>query len=698
MSKIYSYENLLLAWRRLSTARNIPYKRFYRSIYSAYEIAHEQNLRDLSIRLKGSWQPSKPYRIYLPKPSGLQRPITLLQLEDQIVLQAIANSFSNKLLIRRKMVEHKVVFSNILGNPNDSIFFIDDWRTSYHEFQKKCEEYYKKGLTWIAHFDLAAYYDTICHQRLIKLIAPSSSEREPWSTILTWLRCWTTAHDPDGSGHGIPQGPIAADFLAECMLLPLDEKMLNNNMGYVRYVDDIRIFAKTEIEAQKAAVQLEVFCRSRGLIPQGKKFAIKKAETLKEAFGTLPSIKPQDTAPDEGDPPMIEDVAVRLFSEAIGGKPLRIEDKTRARYVLYRAPRSNRILGYVAKLLSRHPEHIDAFVTFLSNYTRSPAIERAILNILRQGTPYGYVRGELYQVIARIGSKESLKECVEYAKNDLRNTEACVVLRWGAMSLLLSCERSGICKSSSRIKYQPPLVQAFLSPIIPDSEFKTNRVVPHMLKLKDIEPALSILSPLYMKGKTLKDFGLKLKDVNIYVQNTLKEMGIAGRRFSSKIDLISEILVRLYGTTPTTHWKSLLGSEYIHILSLLIQAERMFLPAPSHWLQLQNSFNDAILRSFLNFLSSKQIPGHQLHSNSINQLIDIGVLLDPQKPFALHYPSIANCFRTMNIRRNKLPGSHPYEKKTGKQTTFLKPQERNRFIPDLSIAFNNMITVYETNR
>ena len=141
----------------------------------------------------------------------------------------------------------------------------------------------------------------------------------------------------------------------------------------------------------------------------------------------------------------------------------------------------------------------------------------------------------MYQVIARIGSQASLKECIEYAKNDLRNTDSCVVLRWGAMSLLLSCEQSGICKSASRIKYQPPLVQAFLSPIIPDSEFKINRVVPHMLKLKDIEPALSIISPLYMKGKTLKEFGLKLKDVNLHVQNTLKEMGIAGRRVSTKL-------------------------------------------------------------------------------------------------------------------------------------------------------------------
>jgi hypothetical protein len=698
MPSIFSYESLLLAWRRLSTGRNIPYKRFYRPIYIAYEIAHKQNLRGLCDRLKGSWQPQKPDRIYLPKPSGLQRPITLLRLEDQIVLQAIANYFAKKLSPRRKKVEHNVVFSNILGNPNGSIFFIDEWHISYVEFQSKCEEYYRKGLVWMAHFDLAAYYDTICHQRLIKLVAPNSSLSEPWPTIQNWLRCWTTAHDPDGIGHGIPQGPIAADFLAECMLLPLDEKMLEQKVGYVRYVDDIRIFAKSEIEAQRAAVQLEVFCRSRGLIPQGKKFAIKKAESLKDAFGSLPSIRPNDTAPAADDPPMSEKEAERLFTQSLGGRPLKIEDKTRARYVLFRAPRSNRILGYIIKLLARHPEHIDAFVNFLANYERSPAAEKAILNIIRLGTPYGYVRGELYHVLARIASKDGLRECLEYAKNDLRDKEACIVLRWGAMALLLSCERMGICKSSKRIRYQPAFVQAFLSPIIPESEFSPKGTIPFMLTSQVQETALSAVAPLYSNGKKLPDLGLKLKDVNPLVQNTLKEMGLVGRRFSIKTDQISDILVRMYDITPSFEWRSLLGPDFIHALSILIQAERMYLPAPSNWLQFQNSFNDAVLRRFLTFLLSKNIFGGKPHSNKFGSLIDIGVLLDPSCQFSKTYPLIANCFREINARRNKIPGSHPYDKKTGQQTTFLKSHERNRFALNLKDAFNLIISIFIANK
>jgi hypothetical protein len=291
-----------------------------------------------------------------------------------------------------------------------------------------------------------------------------------------------------------------------------------------------------------------------------------------------------------------------------------------------------------------------------------------------------------------------LRECLKYAKNDLRDNEACIVLRWGAMALLLSCERNGICKASNRIRHQPAFVQAFLSPIIPESEFTAKGTIAIMLTSQIPESALSAITPLYEKGKKLVDLGLRLKEVNPIVQNTLKEMGLVGRRFSIKTDQISDILVRMYSTNPTLEWRSILSAEYIHTLSILIQAERMYLPASSIWLQFQNSFNDAVLRSFLTFLLTKNIPGGKLHSNKFGALIDIGVLLDPLCQFSKTYPIIADCFRAMNARRNRLPGSHPYDKKTGQQTTFLKAQERNRFTMQLKDAFDNIISIFETNK
>jgi hypothetical protein len=77
---LISVNNLRLAWRRIATGRNLQHKRFFRHLYEAYELGLEANLHNLHERLTGSWKPSPPIRIYVPKPSGLLRPISLLGL------------------------------------------------------------------------------------------------------------------------------------------------------------------------------------------------------------------------------------------------------------------------------------------------------------------------------------------------------------------------------------------------------------------------------------------------------------------------------------------------------------------------------------------------------------------------------------------------------------------------------------------
>src|SRR6186997_1024848 len=92
LSQLASHPNLELAWRRITTGGNYQYKTLYRSIYYAYEVALDTNLRDLRERLLGgAFNAQPPERIYIPKASGLHRPLALLNVEDQIVLQAFAN-------------------------------------------------------------------------------------------------------------------------------------------------------------------------------------------------------------------------------------------------------------------------------------------------------------------------------------------------------------------------------------------------------------------------------------------------------------------------------------------------------------------------------------------------------------------------------------------------------------------------------
>ena len=80
------------------------------------------------------------------------------------------------------------------------------------------------------------------------------------------------------------------------------------------------------------------------------------------------------------------------------------------------------------------------------------------------------------------------------------------------------------------------------------------------------------------------------------------------------------------------------------------------------------------------------------HSNS-GQLVDYGMTLQNTNPFSNAHPNIANAFRAMNDRRNKLPGSHPYEKKTAKQTRYLTAQERNQLVASLRIAYAELLAL-----
>ena len=93
-ASLISVKNLELAWFRIATGKNLQHKRFFRHIYGAYEPGLDANLTLLHEKLIGGWKATPPMRVYLPKTSGLLRPITLLAIEDQIVLQAIANKMN----------------------------------------------------------------------------------------------------------------------------------------------------------------------------------------------------------------------------------------------------------------------------------------------------------------------------------------------------------------------------------------------------------------------------------------------------------------------------------------------------------------------------------------------------------------------------------------------------------------------------
>lgn len=673
---LVSIQNLKLAWRRINTGKNLQYKRFFRELYLVYEGALDDNLRELHKKLISKvWKPNHAIRIYLPKPSGLQRPISLLGIEDQILLQAIANGFVRKLRKKRKIVELKTVFSNKLTEPKDSIFFTEKWQVTYKAFQGKCVEYFNDGYRWSAHFDLSAYYDTISHNLLMSIISPSASHPETWSVVKDWLQKWSAAESSEMTGHGIPQGPIASDFLAEAFFLPIDIYLINAGYSYIRYVDDIRLFGETENEVRQIAVLLEQLCRDRGLIPQGKKFAIIKLESPEDAMGALPSIQ-QTEGRGASENEMSSAEALFIFSSAIGGKPIKIKDKSRLRYVMYRAPAERKILNKVLKLLPRYPEHIDAFIAYFANYSKNRSIIKVVLNYLASGLPYSYVRGELWQILARMGNRNDLSIGLSLARNDAKKRKDCVVLSWGVMHFLFRSEAMGLSSMGKRLRSESSFSRALLAPLFPQKEF-THRGCVKLLLKGTLEEQLAAARELQRRNISLNTLRLRQRDLSSLCRNTLRSLGVISRRHHPvESDWICERLITLYGCKDIPIWRNLLGPEYEHALQFIIEADDRYPGAYSEWLSLQDSFNDIVIRQFFIFLMSNGLPGYSA-LNRGGRLVKYGSLIAPNSPFDLHYHSIADLLQQIHGRRNRLPGSHPYNERGGAKNRWLKKFERD---------------------
>ncbi len=543
-ASLISQRNLELAWRRITTGRNLQHKRFFRHLYAAYEPGLKANLRLLHERLSGDWRPTAPIRIHIPKPSGLLRPLTLLPLEDQIVLQAIANGIAKHLFERRKKVEWKQVFSNCLNPDIDSIFFLQDWRSSYHGFKQHLERYLDYGYQWIAHFDLAAFYETISHRALRLIVAPKGGNNELWQKICEWLCVWSAGQGGVRVDHGIPQGPLASDFLAEIFLLPVDEAMKRAGIKYIRYVDDIRVLAKSETEVRQAAIALELECRKWSLIPQSSKFSVCKATTLEEALGSLPSIA-ESTGRDTNELEISKAEAELTMRAALTGRPLRVKDKTRLRYVLYRAGPSPKILGWALGLVPRHPEHIDAFVAFFSKYSKSRLIVDNMKALLTEGVFYDYVQGELWLVATRLGTPHDLRSLLPIARRESRRRIRSIPLEKGLVAFLLACRTRGFYSeraSIKRILSAEPYIQSVLVPLLTDADYNAGGLITQLLQATDSAPGLVIAAELIKRGLTHRAVGVRASKLTPQVRNVFHGLGLLPKRPAETFDQIGDIL------------------------------------------------------------------------------------------------------------------------------------------------------------
>ncbi|RMF05941.1 MAG: hypothetical protein D6773_04810 [Alphaproteobacteria bacterium] len=177
------------------------------------------------------------------------------------------------------------------------------------------------------------------------------------------------------------------------------------------------------------------------------------------------------------------------------------------------------------------------------------------------------------------------------------------------------------------------------------------------------------------------------------VQEVFRALGLVQRRRNAQVDQVGEILARRYGIPFVPKWRHVLGSEYTHALQILSQAEFVYDAGRSFWLQYQDSFNDILTRSFIDFLSRWSLAGAAATINRHGAPLDFGVLLDANQAFAQAHSQAAPGLRRVHNRRNRLPASHPYDRKTGLPSQFLTRREQSALCTALARAYHDMLVV-----
>ncbi len=144
-----------------------------------------------------------------------------------------------------------------------------------------------EGYTHLTKTDITAYFENI-DLRLLETELRDLLKREEnrllqvlFRVLDGWTRV-TSAGTP--IGRGIPQGNEISSFLANVYLVPLDRELTKfcrkRDAKWFRYVDDVKVFTKSERDAREAVFVINDALRSLHLNLQGSKTQILSGDEL----------------------------------------------------------------------------------------------------------------------------------------------------------------------------------------------------------------------------------------------------------------------------------------------------------------------------------------------------------------------------------------------------------------------------------
>lgn len=680
MAGCKSLNNIRLAWIRTLSGENADYRNLQRIEVESFGLAEDDNLMHLQTEFSNNtFSPSTATKIYIPKPSGLLRPITVLRIRDTIIYQAIANVIAEKARRHLSKYYYKNVFSNILTSTTAYPYFYKQWKSGRKKLDSARKQAFNQGLKWIGELDLASFYDVIDHKLLRSVIDEFYRDDEVLQVLFSCLSEWTAYPKGFQHSHGIPQGPLPSSFLAECVLHSLDKRMTKlSDSVYFRYVDNITVMSTNEKDATKLLARIEVYCRELGLVPQLKR-PIHKPTDIEDLM--FPEPYPVQTLPYPAKVSRKQnDFYRKIFLSCFQNNKLNKADEqltTKLNYSLFRMNPDRRILKKVSGLLYTLPSIAEAVNFYLRRY----GADSYICDYL-----FDYINGEpIY---------------------DFTSAQCLVTIYEGCIKGHFS-KLSKLCRNFLSKKYNP-ILRSTATKIIGLRKIYTNILFRMLDKEDDVYMEEHLLFALCnslddsAKGNLLNSFirssdshlaltsaylltsnNLRLEgralDVHPWATPILVNKGLIRRRIIG--DRIGEILRHRYKLNLPTGFsfrRVFNRRQYRQALLHLNRAEGGFATNRSLWVTQMDNFDQIILMVLYKKLGMSVAQGYEFGSL-------------PSTLLRNQFPSLAAAFQKCHDLRSSNPITHPYSRVLLTYSRDIRPRERDRLTAELKAAYQELI-------
>ena len=248
MDKVYAPATLEAAWEKVWA--NAGAAGVDRQSVERFKTNEDLYLAELATALRnGTYRAQPVRRVDIPKGDGRTRPLGIPTVKDRIVQTAV-----------------KFVLEPI---------FEATFRPASYGFRpgRGCRDALREvaqliadGHTFVVDADLASYFDTIPHERLMQRVEARISDGRILDLLRDWLNQdilndverWTPTQ-------GTPQGAVISPLLANIYLHPLDELMAARGYRMVRYADDFVVLCKSREEAAAALAEIRAWVTQNGL-------------------------------------------------------------------------------------------------------------------------------------------------------------------------------------------------------------------------------------------------------------------------------------------------------------------------------------------------------------------------------------------------------------------------------------------------